>query len=643
MKKFTFVLGLLMVAALVLSACTPTTVIQTVEVIKTEIVEVVETQVVEVEAAKPGAFQTPHPILSDLKVRQAIAYCTDKAAMAQASYPTITPEQAKDLVLNTFIRGGTEFYAGDENITIYPFDPEKGKALLDEAGWKLADGAEFRSNAAGDILAFQFTTTNAKFRQDWAAVWEQQMYDCGISIVRLHAPGSWWFGDTTGLARRDFEMGGYAWVGQADPGGYTLWACDQIPLPENNWEGQNYMGWCNPAADKAIKTAVNTLDLAARKEAYKVVQAEYTKDVPALPLFNRMEVSAAVAELEGFAPTTGEEYYLYNAYEWTIPGKDTIVIGMTQEPDSLYTTVSTMFTSNLAAYLIDPRSYLSLNYVFTPQTVEELSTLESGLALNNDVAVKAGDKVIDVNGEVVELAAGMKVLDATGTEVEYAGTDVTMKQLVVTYKWRNDLTWSDGTKLSIEDFKLGYKTACDRENGATSFYTCDRTLDVKFAEDTTNTYTVTYVPGYQDYLYFLAPYGYAPAHRVIESEGTYKGMKLADVPAKDWPTLPEIAEKPIGIGSYMITEWVKGEKMVLAANPYAPADLAPKTPNIIIAFPTTDNAEAQLLTGGVDVLGPESFGGLTDQMVAAEKDGKVKNYVIAGGTWEHIDFNLFVR
>lgn len=643
MKKFTFVLGLLMVAALVLSACTPTTVIQTVEVIKTEIVEVVETQVVEVEAAKPGAFQTPHPILSDLKVRQAIAYCTDKAAMAQASYPTITPEQAKDLVLNTFIRGGTEFYAGDENITIYPFDPEKGKALLDEAGWKLADGAEFRSNAAGDILAFQFTTTNAKFRQDWAAVWEQQMYDCGISIVRLHAPGSWWFGDTTGLARRDFEMGGYAWVGQADPGGYTLWACDQIPLPENNWEGQNYMGWCNPAADKAIKTAVNTLDLAARKEAYKVVQAEYTKDVPALPLFNRMEVSAAVAELEGFAPTTGEEYYLYNAYEWTIPGKDTIVIGMTQEPDSLYTTVSTMFTSNLAAYLIDPRSYLSLNYVFTPQTVEELSTLESGLALNNDVAVKAGDKVIDVNGEVVELAAGMKVLDATGTEVEYAGTDVTMKQLVVTYKWRNDLTWSDGTKLSIEDFKLGYKTACDRENGATTFYTCDRTLDVKFAEDTTNTYTVTYVPGYQDYLYFLAPYGYAPAHRVIESEGTYKGMKLADVPAKDWPTLPEIAEKPIGIGSYMITEWVKGEKMVLAANPYAPADLAPKTPNIIIAFPTTDNAEAQLLTGGVDVLGPESFGGLTDQMVAAEKDGKVKNYVIAGGTWEHIDFNLFVR
>ncbi len=48
------------------------------------------------------------------------------------------------------------------------------------------------------------------------------MADCGIQILRLHAPASWWFGDTTGLARRDFELGAYAWVGQVDPGGQTL-------------------------------------------------------------------------------------------------------------------------------------------------------------------------------------------------------------------------------------------------------------------------------------------------------------------------------------------------------------------------------------------------------------------------------------
>ena len=62
------------------------------------------------------------------------------------------------------------------------------------------------------------------------------MADCGIRILRFHVPASWWFGDTTGLARRDFELGAFAWVGQADPTGQTLYACDQIPSPDNGWD-----------------------------------------------------------------------------------------------------------------------------------------------------------------------------------------------------------------------------------------------------------------------------------------------------------------------------------------------------------------------------------------------------------------------
>ena len=83
-------------------------------------------------------------------------------------------------------------------------------------------------------MALKFTTTSAAFRQTWAAVFESQMAACGISIVRLHAPSSWWFGDTTGLARRDFELGAYAWVGQTEPAGRTLHACNQVPTPRNN-------------------------------------------------------------------------------------------------------------------------------------------------------------------------------------------------------------------------------------------------------------------------------------------------------------------------------------------------------------------------------------------------------------------------
>jgi ABC-type transport system substrate-binding protein len=641
-NKSMWIVAFVVIASMVMAACQPQTIIQTVEVTKE--VKVVETQVVQVEKTsvvevERKAFTTPNPILGDLKVRQALAYCTNKVDLAKAGYPLLTDEQAQGLVMNTFIPKAHWAYAGDANVTIYDFSVDKGKALLDEAGWKMAEGADFRAKDDGTVLALKFYTTTAAFRQAWAAVWEKQMAECGVQILRSHVPSTWWFGDTTGLQVRDFEIGAFAWVGQADPGGQTLWACDQIPMPENNWAGQNYMGWCNETASQAIKNANNTLLKEDRIKWYTIVQQEYTKDVPAIPIFNRTETFSIVSDLVGFDPKPGEEYYTYNIQDWERPGKDTIVVGFTQEPASLYTLVESAFVANLAAGVMGFRSYTSLGYDFQPYWVKELSTLESGLAQNNDVDVKEGDKVQNAAGDVVELKAGEKIVDATGAEVEYKSGTVKMKQLVVKYVADENLKWQDGSPVSQADFELGYKTVCDKESGATSFITCDQTQAVAFDG---LSYTVTWVPGNQQPLYFVAPYGFYPSKQPIESEGPYKGKTLGDVPAKDWPTLPEVAEKPWSYGPYMITEWVKGEKMVFAANPYFFKG-APKTPNLVIAFLTPENAESQLLTGQVDLLGSETLAGLTEQLVQAEKDGKVKNIVNAGATWEHIDFNLFVK
>lgn len=635
-------LSLLIIAAFVLSACQPATVTvvqtvevpveKTVEVPVEKTVEVVQTQVVEVERK---AFTTPHPILSDLKVRQALAYCTNKLELIQSVYTTLTPEQQEALIMHTFIPRTHWAYAGDENITIYPYDPEKGKALLEEAGWKLEEGANFRTNEKGEELALKFTTTTATFRQTWAAVWEQQMANCGVRIVRLHAPASWWFGDTTGLARRDFELGAFAWVGEADPGGQTLWACDQIPTPENGWEGQNYMGWCNEEASVAIKNANNTLNKEERIKWYRIVQQKYTEDVPAIPLFNRLEAFAVAPDLAGFNPQPGEPYYVYNAGEWEIPGKDTIVLGMTQEPASLFGLVEDAFVAHVVLFLLGAdRSYTTLNYDFQPLYLVEVPTIESGRAQNNEVEVKEGDKVVDANGDVVELKPGVKVVDATGQTVEFTGGTIKMKQLVVNYEYRPDLKWPDGSPLTAEDIELGFKISCDRESGATSFITCDKTQSYVVSGLTA---TQTMLPGDQYPLYFARDFYIYPANRQLAD-----GRLLKDVPAKEWATLPEVAETPWGFGPYMVKEWVKGEKIVLAAHPYWWGG-QPKTPNFVISLITPENAEPQLLAGQVDILGSETLPGITETLAKAEQEGKVKTFAIPSATWEHIDMNLFVK
>jgi ABC-type transport system substrate-binding protein len=269
-----------------------------------------------------------------------------------------------------------------------------------------------------------------------------------------------------------------------------------------------------------------------------------------------------------------------------------------------------------------------------------MSTIDNKLATNDDVEVKAGDKVYDVNGKAVDLANGVKVKDASGQEMEFNGSPIKMKQLKVQLRLVEGLKWSDGEPLKKADWELGFKTDCDKESGATSFITCEQVQSIQFFE---NGVDVTYFPGVQSPTYFAiaSPFTYYPSHRTIESEGPYTGKKLSEVPAKDWSTLPEIAEKPIDVGPYVLKEWVKGEKMVFEANPFYYKG-APKTKNLIISFITPENAEAQLIGGQVDVLDFTTLTALSESLANAEKDGKVKNLVLASGTWEHIDYNLYL-
>jgi ABC-type transport system substrate-binding protein len=215
------IVGLIGITSLLLSACAPQVVTvevtKEVQVVETQVVTVKETELVSVEKE---AFTTPHPILSDIRVRQAIAYCTNRPEVIASVYKFV--DNPETLLMDTFIP--SDHWAHTSPSVLYPFDAEKGKALLNDAGWTQAEGDPFRLNADGDSLSLKFTTTSAQFRQTWAAVFESNMADCGIQIVRLHAPASWWFGDTTGLSRRDFELGAFAWVGDADPGGQSLYA-----------------------------------------------------------------------------------------------------------------------------------------------------------------------------------------------------------------------------------------------------------------------------------------------------------------------------------------------------------------------------------------------------------------------------------
>jgi ABC-type transport system substrate-binding protein len=256
------------------------------------------------------------------------------------------------------------------------------------------------------------------------------------------------------------------------------------------------------------------------------------------------------------------------------------------------------------------------------------------------VDVAEGDTVVDANGEVGPLAPGMSIKDGEGNVVEYTGGATTMQQMNITWTLDEGITWSDGEPLKAADMQLAQDIHCDPESGSTTFFVCDRTVSTEYTDTSAS---ILLVPGYTPSLYFTVgnagcagPCWY-PSHRV-----TSDGRTLADVPAAEWATLPEIAENPIDTGPYMITEWVKGQSMTFAANPNFYLG-APATPNIIIKFVAdTNQAVAQLLTGDVDVLFAETLGAGAEVVTVKEAAdrGEVAFYVEPSATWEHIDMNL---
>jgi ABC-type transport system substrate-binding protein len=321
-------------------------------------------------------------------------------------------------------------------------------------------------------------------------------------------------------------------------------------------------------------------------------------------------------------------------------GGDTIVLGLTQEPDSMWSLVSSMAAQRLVVLPTgNGRIWFEKNYDFQPWLQTELSTVESGLATNSDVEVAAGDTVYSKDGEPVELAEGVVVFNAAGEEVTYDGTSpLTMKQLVATYTF-NEYTWSDGTPGSIADFQLSQKVDCDPDSGNTSFITCESVADVQWGEGLE--YTVTYWPGVQTPTYFLPPYSAYPSHQVLSD-----GRNLADVPAVEWATLPEIAETPLAWGPYYVAEWLKGQSITLAANPYYTMGTV-ATPNVIFTIVAdTNQAVAQLIAGDVDYLDDSTLGaGAEVQTVidAANSTGAVMYNIAGSPTWEHLDMNMFVK
>jgi peptide/nickel transport system substrate-binding protein len=253
----------------------------------------------------------------DVRVRQALYYALDRQSINDTLY------YGKQMVADLQIPKGMS-WAYTENYTKYPYDVEKAKGLLAEAGW---DCSTYPcTNAEGKRLEFTLMTTDRADRQLLAQIVQQmwKQLNVGVNLQFLYGRGLFQACDAGGpMYCRTYDAAIYTSTTGDDPAFTDVYTCKAIPTAENNWTGQNWPGWCNAAADAAVdkaeKDSVISLSREKRYPYYETFFQEYTKGVPVINIFTVNRVGAVRTGWKNYKPgPTQFAPETWNFWEWEV-------------------------------------------------------------------------------------------------------------------------------------------------------------------------------------------------------------------------------------------------------------------------------------------------------------------------------------
>ena len=224
-------------------------------------------------------INTRHPPLDDVRVRQALNLAFDKSAYLRAQYgeggaiPAVAPYPPN-------------LWGSDPGLQGWPYDPERARRLLAEAGhagglklsiWTRPGGGPSNPNPGIGAQMLQ---------ADLAAI--------GIE-VRIQVL-EW--GELIQRAKRgEHDLIFMGWAGDnGDP--------DNFLTPNLSCaaavSGENQAGWCNREFDDLLREARQNADQNQRAALYRRALAIFHREAPWIPLAHPREFAAVRRDVEGF-------------------------------------------------------------------------------------------------------------------------------------------------------------------------------------------------------------------------------------------------------------------------------------------------------------------------------------------------------
>ncbi|HEX2501848.1 MAG TPA: peptide-binding protein [Methylomirabilota bacterium] len=221
----------------------------------------------------------------DIRVRRAFYHAIDISAIVREvlqGYGTVSNGQ--------FPPGSWAF---DPSVKPYPYDPNRAKALLAEAGWK--PGPDGVLTKDGKRLAFSLRHDQAdQTVKDTAIIIQEFLKKVGVeaTIEPLDWPTF-----VKKLFASEFEGIVVGWTNfhDPDPFAYSIWHSGQ-------WKARNFAHYKSPRADAALEAARRAGDQAERKRQYAEFSKILMEDAPYVFLYFPQQVYVTRQSYDGFVP-----------------------------------------------------------------------------------------------------------------------------------------------------------------------------------------------------------------------------------------------------------------------------------------------------------------------------------------------------
>jgi peptide/nickel transport system substrate-binding protein len=255
-------------------------------------------------------FNTSAKPLDSVKVRQALAFATDRDAIVNQLFAPVQPDikPIQSLATPTFGDAYTESFSK------YKKDLTQVTTLMTGDGWA-KDGSGIWAKGGETAKIEIKTTTNNKRRELTLQILQSQWKEAGFDVTLTLEKSSVLFGQDG--PQGNFQAALFAQVPPSnDPSQCSLWCSKNIPTAANGNSGTNWYRINDPQLDEFFTLTDTEFDTAKRVDAFHKGQDRLAELVPALPLDPFPDIivySDKIGGPVGHNPSFG---LWYNVNEW---------------------------------------------------------------------------------------------------------------------------------------------------------------------------------------------------------------------------------------------------------------------------------------------------------------------------------------